>query len=68
METARHTIEIDINKLSLEELKFINNLVFRNDYNVENMRIIEDREAYLEGWMNEKQETEYLKKYFGIEV
>lgn len=56
-------ITIDINKLNDEELDMIQSILYRDDKsNVEQAKMVQERIAYLQGWMSKKKEAEYLAR------
>lgn len=63
--TARNTnmkaqnITVDINKLSIEQLEMLKQCISEPQI----IKQINDREAFIKGWMSEKKEKEYAEKY-----
>lgn len=56
-------ITIDINKLTDEELDMIQSILYRDDKsNIEQAKMVQERIAYLQGWMSKKKEAEYLAR------
>ena len=53
---------IDINKLDTMELEQLRAMFFNMNL-MDEVKQINNRIAFLNGWMNEKQEEEYLNKY-----
>ena len=56
-------ITIDINKLTVEELEVLNKIHFNYHFNdLKGAKMIQERIAFLNGWMSPKKEKEYLEK------
>ena len=53
---------IDINKLDTMELEQLRAMFFNMNL-MDEVKQINNRIAFLNGWMNENQEEEYLNKY-----
>ena len=53
---------VDINKLNDTELEQLRAMFFNMNL-MDEVRQINNRIAFINGWMNEKQEEEYLNKY-----
>ena len=53
---------IDINKLNDTELEQLRAMFFNMNL-MDEVKQINNRIAFINGWMNEKQEEEYLNKY-----
>ena len=53
---------IDINKLNDTELEQLRGMFFNMNL-MDEVKQINNRIAFLNGWMNENQEEEYLNKY-----
>jgi hypothetical protein len=53
---------IDINKLNTYELEQLRAMFFNLNM-MDEVGQINDRIAFINGWMNEKQEKEYVNKY-----
>lgn len=52
-------ITVDINKLSIEQLEMLKQCISEPQI----IKQINDREAFIKGWMSEKKEKEYAEKY-----
>ncbi len=68
----KQMIAIDINALNTDQLQCLADMMYYSNYltdtgslaeNLEIVNRINLRIAFLEGWMSEKQEAEYVAKY-----
>lgn len=57
-------ITIDINKLSVEQLEAVAEILYTTEFtNIKKAKAVQNRIAFLNGWMSEKQEDEYIKEF-----
>lgn len=57
-----HNITIDINTLTTDQLEQLKAMTYYNGQ-MRDTKEINDRIAFINGWMSEKQEDEYYKKW-----
>lgn len=58
----RQEISIDINRLTVDQLNQIASMLY--EYNdLKTCKTVNDRIAFIEGWMSDEQSMEYYKKY-----
>ncbi|NBH61999.1 hypothetical protein D1155_10095 [Anaerotruncus sp. 80] len=57
-------ITIDINKLESEDLELLAQILYNTERsNVQKAKAVQNRLAFVKGWMSEKQEDEYIKEF-----
>lgn len=57
-----NNITIDINKLDTDKLQILMEICYK-ERNINDWKKVDERLAFLNGWMNDEQEKKHIEKY-----
>lgn len=60
-----HNVTVDINSLNIDQLEQLRDMIYFNRQSgyVRTAKAINDRIAYVNGWMNDSMAAEYYREY-----